>query len=95
MTQSGRIIKQISNDYTVELENEIVVCKPRGKFRKMDLSPIVGDFVYSNGRNPFGVEGQMLHSCKLEFVHPTTNKKMKLEAKLPEYFEKVLEELRG
>ena len=57
--------------------------------------PIVGDFVYSNGRNPFGVEGQMLHSCKLEFVHPTTNKKMKLEAKLPEYFEKVLEELRG
>ena len=57
--------------------------------------PIVGDFVYSNGRNPFGVEGQMLHSSKLEFVHPTTGKKMNLEAKLPEYFENVLKELRG
>ncbi|MBQ7410396.1 MAG: RluA family pseudouridine synthase [Clostridia bacterium] len=57
--------------------------------------PIVGDFVYSNGKNPFGVEGQMLHSCKLEFVHPTSGKKMNLEAKLPEYFESVLKELRG
>lgn len=57
--------------------------------------PIVGDFVYSNGKNPFGVEGQMLHSSKLEFVHPTSGKKMNLEAKLPEYFESVLKELRG
>ena len=57
--------------------------------------PIVGDFVYSNGRNPFGVEGQMLHSSKLEFVHPKTGEKMNLEAKLPEYFESVLKELRG
>ena len=56
--------------------------------------PIVGDFVYSNGRNPFGVEGQMLHSMKLEFVHPKTGKEMELEAKLPEYFENVLKELR-
>ena len=36
----------------------------------------------------------MLHSEKLEFKHPITDKEMKLEAKLPEYFEKVLEELR-
>ena len=56
--------------------------------------PIVGDFVYSNGKNPFGVEGQMLHSAKLEFVHPTTGEKMNLEAKLPEYFEDVLSVLR-
>ena len=57
--------------------------------------PIVGDFVYSNGKNPFGVEGQMLHSSRLEFVHPTNGKQMNLEAKLPEYFENVLKELRG
>lgn len=56
--------------------------------------PIVGDYVYSNGKNPFGVEGQMLHSKQLEFVHPITNKKMNLEAKLPDYFENVLETLR-
>lgn len=56
--------------------------------------PIVGDFVYSNGKNPFGVVGQMLHSYRLEFKHPITQKQMKLEAKLPEYFEDVLEKLR-
>ncbi len=56
--------------------------------------PIVGDFVYSNGKNPFGVEGQMLHSYRLEFVHPVTKKEMKLEGKMPEYFENVLLELR-
>ena len=36
----------------------------------------------------------MLHSAKLEFVHPTTGEKMNLEAKLPEYFEDVLSVLR-
>ena len=57
--------------------------------------PIVGDGVYSNGKNPFGVEGQMLHSAKLEFVHPRTKQKMNLEAKLPNYFEEVLNKLDG
>ena len=57
--------------------------------------PIVGDSVYSNGKNPFGVEGQMLHSSKLEFTHPRTKQKMKLEAKLPKYFEDVLNKLDG
>ena len=52
--------------------------------------PVVGDYIYSNGKNPFGVKGQMLHSQKLEFMHPTTNKKMILEAPLPEEFERVL-----
>lgn len=52
--------------------------------------PIVGDYVYSNGKNPFGVTGQMLHSAKLEFKHPITEKMMQLEAPLPEYFENVL-----
>lgn len=56
--------------------------------------PIIGDYVYSNGKNPFNVEGQMLHSFRLEFTHPITNQKMNLEAKLPEYFENVLETLR-
>lgn len=53
--------------------------------------PVVGDMVYSNGKNPFNVEGQMLHAWKLEFNHPITNKKMELEAELPKYFKDVLE----
>lgn len=55
--------------------------------------PIVGDSVYSNGRNPFGVEGQMLHAKSLEFTHPTTGRTLKLEAPIPEYFEEVLNKL--
>lgn len=52
--------------------------------------PVVGDIVYSNGKNPFGVVGQMLHAKSLEFKHPITGKNLKLEAPLPEYFEDVL-----
>lgn len=57
--------------------------------------PIVGDSVYSNGKNPFGVEGQMLHAKRLQFVHPITEKKMEFEADLPEYFKEVLEKLKN
>ena len=52
--------------------------------------PVVGDMIYSNGKNEFGVEGQMLHARYLEFDHPITNKRLKLEAPIPEYFEKIL-----
>lgn len=55
--------------------------------------PVVGDEVYSNGKNPFGVKGQMLHAKSLEFKHPITGKTLKLEAPLPEYFEDVLNKL--
>ena len=39
----GKIIKQISNDYTVKSNNTEYICKARGKFRKMEISPLVGD----------------------------------------------------
>lgn len=55
--------------------------------------PVVGDMVYSNGKNEFGVEGQMLHAKSLDFLHPITREKMHLEAPLPEYFKEVLEKL--
>ncbi len=40
----GRIIKQISNDYTV-LGNSKYICKARGIFRNTKESPLVGDMV--------------------------------------------------
>lgn len=55
--------------------------------------PVIGDTVYSNGKNEFGVVGQCLHAKKLEFTHPITEKEMNLEAPLPQYFEKIIEEL--
>ena len=41
----GLIIKQLSNDYTVKVNNEEIICKPRGKFRKLGETPLVGDIV--------------------------------------------------
>lgn len=55
--------------------------------------PIIGDMVYSNGKNPFGVTGQMLHAEKLSFKHPITGKELNLEAPLPKYFNEVLDRL--
>ena len=55
--------------------------------------PVVGDYIYSNGKNPFGVEGQMLHAKQIEFVHPRTEEKMIIEAPVPTYFQDIIEKL--
>lgn len=52
--------------------------------------PVVGDEIYSNGKNPFGVKGQLLHAQKLEFKHPVTNKNISLEAEIPQEFKNVI-----
>jgi len=36
----------------------------------------------------------MLHAAKLEFVHPTTKKRLIFEAPLPKYFKDILDELK-
>lgn len=53
--------------------------------------PVIGDYIYSNGKNPFNVVGQMLHSKEIQFIHPKTKEKMVFTAPLPSYFEEVLE----
>lgn len=53
--------------------------------------PVIGDNVYSNGKNEFGIVGQMLHAKSLDFKHPISGEEMHLEAELPEYFQQVLE----
>ena len=57
--------------------------------------PVIGDMVYSNGKNEFGIQGQCLHAQKLEFNHPINGKRMKLEAPMPEYFNKIIKESFG
>lgn len=42
--QTGTIIKIISNQYTIDSGNDIVVAKPRGKM-KLSITPVVGDHV--------------------------------------------------
>lgn len=55
--------------------------------------PLVGDTVYSKGKNEFGVVGQMLHAKLLGFVHPIKNEYVEFESDLPEEFKKVLAKL--
>ena len=52
----GKIIKQISNDYTVKVNDNLYVCKARGKFRKMNITPLVGDNVVIDENNNYILE---------------------------------------
>ena len=49
----GRIIKNISNDYTVATNNKKYICKPRGKFRINNQIPLVGDIVTFDENNNY------------------------------------------
>ena len=55
--------------------------------------PIIGDYIYSIGKNEFNVIGQMLHSKTIEFKHPRTGERMKIEAPIPNYFKEIIEQL--
>ncbi len=53
----GRIIKNISNDYTVQTKTgDVFVCKCRGKFRNMKIIPLVGDEVLFDDENNYILE---------------------------------------
>jgi 23S rRNA pseudouridine1911/1915/1917 synthase len=55
---------------------------------------LVGDPVYGPIKSPFSLQGQMLHAKSLGFVHPLTGEYMEFDSPVPDYFEKVLKELR-
>lgn len=48
---SGKIIKLISNDYSVLSNDCVYICKSRGNFRYHDIKPLVGDEVYFDKEN--------------------------------------------
>ena len=52
--------------------------------------PVLGDSVYGRDKKIAG--RQMLHAYKLEFLHPVTQKAMKIISELPQDFEKALKE---
>jgi 23S rRNA pseudouridine1911/1915/1917 synthase len=56
--------------------------------------PLVGDGVYTNRRNPFGLEGQFLHAYKLGFIHPRTKEQQQFTAPLPPLFQQILDTLK-
>ncbi len=56
--------------------------------------PVIGDTVYSNGKNEWNIEGQCLHAKSLSFTHPISGQKMKIEAPLPEYLANLIRQIR-
>lgn len=43
--KQGLIIENISNKYKIKTEEEIYICDARGKFKKEEIKPVVGDRV--------------------------------------------------
>jgi len=56
--------------------------------------PILGDPLYGPKKNPFGLQGQVLHAEFLAFRHPKTGQLMEFTADLPETFRKLKEKLK-
>ena len=57
--------------------------------------PLLGDSLYSNAKSAFkNLCGQTLHAKTIGFIHPNTNEYMEYSAPLPEYFEKLLIQLK-
>lgn len=56
--------------------------------------PVVGDKTYGLKKEPFNLDGQLLHAYKVGFIHPVTKEYMEFESKLPDYFEDVLNKIR-
>ena len=52
--------------------------------------PLLGDTVYSSGKNKYGFNGQALHAKILGFIHPSTGKYMEFSSNLPVEFQKLL-----
>ncbi len=57
--------------------------------------PLLGDEVYSKGKNEFGISGQMLHAKALGFNHPIKKEYMEFTKDEPNEFKDVLETLRN
>ena len=65
---TGTIIKNISNDYTVNCNGKHYICKPRGKFRLNNLTPLVGDIVEIDHINNYIID---IKKRKNELIRPS------------------------
>lgn len=57
--------------------------------------PIAGDPVYGVKKEPFSTNGQLLHAYKVGFIHPRTGAYLEFTSPLPDYYEKILKNLRN
>jgi len=89
-----KVLKRYQEGYTLV---EIELMTGRTHQIRVHMSqigfPIVGDDVYSSGKNPFNISSQMLHAKILGFEHPNSKKWVEYEAQVPTYFENIVSKL--
>lgn len=54
---------------------------------------VVGDPLYSSGKNEFNLDKQLLHARKLGFIHPRSKEYMEFECPIPEQFKEIIDNL--
>ena len=55
--------------------------------------PLLGDEVYGPKNCPYNLQGQVLHAKTLGFIHPTSKEYVEFDSELPEYFQKLVDNL--
>lgn len=102
VSRSGRLA--VTNYKVLETFSEYTLCEfslETGRTHQIRVHakylghPVVGDKEYGYKNCKFNLNGQLLHAGYLEFIHPTTKKRVSFTAPLPDYFEKILEILRN
>ena len=90
----GKIIKQISNDYTVKVDDKLYICKARGKFRNLNITPLVGDNVIIDEQNNYILE---ILERKNELDRPTVSNIDQVvivtSVKIPDFSSNLLDKL--
>lgn len=90
----GKIVKQISNDYTVKVDDKLYICKARGKFRKLGITPLVGDNVEIDEKNNYILD---ILKRKNELIRPsisnTDQAVIVTSVKVPDFSSNLLDKL--
>lgn len=90
----GKIVKQISNDYTVKVDNKLYTCKARGKFKHDGITPLVGDNALIDLDNKLLLE---ILPRKNELIRPSISNVdqavIVMSNKIPEFSLELLDKL--
>lgn len=93
--KTGRIIKSISGDYSVQTNDGVYITKARGLFRKKKTSPVVGDVVDFQVENETGGYIQHIHERENILLRPPVSNINKvivvMSAVEPEFSQQLLD----
>ncbi|HHU63848.1 MAG TPA: RluA family pseudouridine synthase [Clostridiales bacterium] len=103
VTDKGRVRHAVTHYEVVESFKEYTLIRVRletGRTHQIRVHmayighPVVGDRVYGRKKQPFNIQGQVLHAYRLTLRHPVTRQIMIFEAPLPRYFKDIIKKLR-